>query len=155
MADRATRGGIALLVAIAAAGCASTPIALYEGPPREQSEIAVIRRSASRADLKVFRVDARDTRGMEWHVAPGPHRVWVELKLYGEAMNVSFTAWTYCSIDFEAEAGGTYRILSENDQRRQAVDTEVTLGVRLVDANDDLVGALSGCYDRRPAFATP
>ena len=145
---------LALSLALAGEACARGPALLYPGPERERSQIAVIRRAGG-PGLRVLRIDDRDTGGFEWHVAPGPHRVWVELKLFGEAMNVSFSAWTYCPIDFEAEAGGAYRIVSENDQRRQAVDTEVTLGVHVVDAQDGIVGTPEDCYDRRPAFATP
>jgi hypothetical protein len=138
-----------LLVGLLASACAGS-VELYDGPARDLSELGVIRRKG-RGDLVVFQIDDYETRGFEWHVEPGPHRVWVELKQYGEAMNVSFTAWTYCSIDFEAKAGEAYQVVSENNQRRAAVDTEVTLGVRIVDANDELVGTPE-CTDRRPRF---
>jgi hypothetical protein len=144
--------GIGALVA----GCAPTgPIAVYEGAPRDRSKIAVIHRSGAGAGLTVFRIDDHDTRGFEWHVEPGPHRICVELKQYGEALNVEYKVWAYCPIDFEAEAGGTYRIISQNGQRRAAGDTEVSLGVLLVDAKQAIVGAPVGCDDRRPRFAAP
>src|SRR5262245_15490877 len=133
------RRGRGLLLAVAAAASCGAPVLLYPGPARDRSEIAVIRRSSG-ADIRVLRIDDRDTGGFEWHVAPGPHRVWVELKMYGEAANVSFSTWTFCPIDFAAEAGGAYQIVSDNDLRRAAVDTEVTLGVHVVDAREKIVG---------------
>ena len=140
------------VLALAIVSCGGGgPVMLYPGPARDRSQIAVIRRSGG-ADIRILRIDESNTRGFEWHVAPGPHRLWVELKQYGEAMNVSFKAWMYCPIDFEAEAGGAYKIISENGQRRAAVDTEVTLGVRMVDASDAIVGTPGSCTDRRPRF---
>ena len=152
MARRAISGAVAS--ALALAGCATGPAVLYEGPPREPSEIAVVRR-AGRGNLRVVRIDDFDTGGFEWHVEPGAHRLWVELKMYGDALNVSYSAWTWCAIDFEAEAGWNYQVVSESGQRRQAVDTEVTLGFRMVDGQGQLVGTPAGCFDRRPAFASP
>lgn len=125
-------------------------MALYDGPTQERSEIAVIRRSSG-GDLRVFRIDAQYTRGYEWHVEPGPHRVWAELVQYGTALNVRFKGWTYCSIDFEASAGGDYQVVSENDQQHYASGTEVSLGTRIVDAAGETVG-WPECSGRRPRF---
>jgi len=113
----------------------------------------VIRRLARRSDLQVFRIDDRDTRGLEWHVEPGYHRVWVKNMQYGTAMNVQFTAWTYCAVDLEAAAGGDYQILSDSDQRSGgAGDTAVTLGTRVVDADGTTVGEWRECLDHAPRF---
>jgi hypothetical protein len=112
----------------------------------------VVRRSARSADLTVFRIDDRDTRGYEWHVAPGPHRMWIELVQYGTAMNVRFKGWMYCAIDFEAVAGDTYQVISESAQRVRGGDTDVSLGLRVVDGSGASVGIADGCSGRRPRF---
>jgi hypothetical protein len=78
--------------------------------------------------------------------------VWVELVQYGTAMNVRFKGWTYCAIDLEADAGGTYQVVSENDQRSGAGGTAVTLGTRIVDAGGHTVGSPLECTDRKPRF---
>jgi hypothetical protein len=106
---------ILALGVLACVSCVAPSPQLYEGPPRERSEIAVLIRPVV-GDLRVLRIDESRAGGYEWHLAPGRHRVWVELVQFGNAMNVEFKAWSYCSLDFEAEAGGSYRILSENDQ---------------------------------------
>jgi hypothetical protein len=147
--DLAIRVAVASL--LAAAGCASGPIELYEGGPRDRSEIAVIRRSAARADLTVFRIDSYHTNGHEWHVEPGPHRVWVQLVQYGVAMNVRFKANMFCSLDFDATAGDTYEIASNSDQRFSGVNTEVKFGTWIIDGRGATV-AEPQCYDRPPRF---
>src|SRR5262245_28351741 len=129
--------------------CATSP-QLYEGPPRERSEIAVLSRTTG-GDLRVFRIDQANAGGYEWHLLPGPHRVWVELVQYGTAMSVRFKAWSYCSLDFHAEAGGSYQGLAKNEQHAACIDTAVTLGVRIVDDAGQLVAAPS-CSDKRPHF---
>jgi hypothetical protein len=152
---RRARPLLAFALAIVGAACAPRgPALLYPGPARDPSQIAVIRRPGGGLGLRVLRIDDHNTGGFEWHVAPGPHRIWVELQLFGDAMNVSYKAWMYCPIDFDAVAGGIYRLVSENGQRRQAVDTEVTLGVHVVDAQEEIVGTPGDCSGRRPAFAT-
>ena len=137
-------------VGVVVAGCSAAPTALYPGPARDRSEIAVIRRSGT-ADLRVLGIDDVGTRGYEWHVEPGPHRIWVELVQHGTAMNVNFKGWTYCSIDFEADAGGDYRVVSASDQSPAGGgDTAVTLGMQIVDASGQPVAVSSSCSGRRP-----
>jgi hypothetical protein len=137
--------------ALVYAACAASP-QLYEGPARDRSEIAVLSRQAGGdGDLRVFRIDQTHAGGYEWHLLPGPHRVWVELVQFGSAMNTTFKAWSYCALEFDAEAGGSYRILSENDQEMVGRDTAVTLGVRIVDGAGQLVGSPT-CSDKRPRF---
>jgi len=140
----------AILAGLLASACAEVQVDLYEGPARDRSQIAVVRRPAY-GGVTVFRIDDYDTRGYEWHVMPGSHRVWIELRQYGDAMNVTYSAWMFCSIDFEAEAGGTYQVLSESGRRTAALDTEVTLGVSMVGADGERV-EISECTHRRPSF---
>ena len=149
MPDRSTR--LAAALTLLAVGCASGPTALYEGAPRDRSRIAVLRRAGSHPDVTVFRIDDTDTRGFEWHMEPGPHRVWVKLLQYGTALNVEFTAWSYCWIDFETRAGDDYQIVSENNQEAAGADTAVTLGTRIVDGRGMTVGEPE-CSGRAPRF---
>jgi hypothetical protein len=138
-----------VLAGLLASACAG-PVELYEGPTRDRSEVAVIRRKG-RADLTVFQIDGYPTRGFEWRVEPGPHRVWIQLVQYGTALNVRFKGWSYCSLDFEAKAGDTYQVLSESGQRHVGADTAVTLGARIVDGTGETVG-WPDCSDLPPRF---
>ena len=79
--------------------------------------------------------------------------MWVKLSQYGTSLSVRFKFHNYCSIDFRAEAGGQYRLLSENAQEAgQPGDTLVTLGARILDENDATVGSLKDCSFKQPYF---
>jgi len=96
-----------LLGAVLALAC-TTPTRLYTGPERPVSEIAQLRESY-KGRAQVYAIDQEIVFGSEWHIAPGPHEIWVKSTI--RAMGGTYLALSnYCLLSLEAAAGSVYEV---------------------------------------------
>ncbi len=144
------RRAAALLLAAAAFACASGPSQLYEGPALPRVQVALIAR-APNGKARVFAVDRARVGGDSWLVAPGPHSVWVSFQVIRHGGDMTYTVYTYCQLEFEASAGGTYLVESFATQElARGADVKTALGARIADAKGALVAYPRTCSGDRP-----
>ncbi len=140
------------MLLVTAVACAGGPTALYPGPELPREAVALLE-YGDWGHVRVLGIDGARTRGTSWLLAPGWHRVWIKAAMGGTAMNVSYQAWTYCTLVFEASAGGAYRVRSENERQfAGAGNASGTLGASVVDALGEVVSVLEGCSGQPPDF---
>ena len=121
-------------LALVALACASEPQPLYEGPPRPQSEVALIV-VFSPADASLERVDGRRQSGTSFALAPGEHRLSVHVSAAVEENLQTFRLHRICELSAELEAGHRYELRRVDEVvKGTAEGTAFDVSARLVDS---------------------
>ncbi|MCP4038730.1 MAG: hypothetical protein GY733_17450, partial [bacterium] len=90
---------------VALAGCAVVPVKTYSGPARDVSEVAVLRDTAN---ATVIALDGAPVSASAWSLLPGTHELILRVRIFTDAPNMHYTAWTHCHVYHAAEAGQQY-----------------------------------------------
>ena len=129
--------------------CAAVPVQTYPGAERPSSEIAVLRQTA-RASAMTLDGDA--VRGSAWAVLPGTHEVLLRVRIYTQAPNMNWTAWTHCYVRFEAVAGEHYEsVVRVTKETAPGLVEKVEMEMGIAAVTGGLVGKARSRSAKRPS----
>lgn len=143
---------VVLWVALAVSlSCAGHPTATYPGPELPRAEVAILRGSAN---ARVLAIDDTTVSLGSWSLLPGPHTIWLQVRVFTEAPNVNWTIWSYCTLTLRAIAGEEYtsRVRMQKEVVPGLADN-VKMEIGIADSQEILRAAVNSCVADRPKFA--
>ncbi len=137
--------------ALVLAACASGPVQLYPGQPRERDQVALLQLEKP-TGASVFAVDGQRVSASSWYLSPGQHMIWVRARASGRQFRLRFKVVGYCLMRFEAEPGGTYTLAPDIRKTTTAGVIQVDVGANLFDQTGEVVASAAPCLGGRPSL---
>lgn len=136
-----TIGGLVL-------GCRGAPVALYPGPPRPATELALVEATNSSA-AGFYAIDGIRVRASAVHLAPGRHEIWAHVRVHLLEDMMHYSIERYCGIGVDLAAGHGYQLrVVEEYRERNAAGSKVTVAAKVVDTSSGLEHHAGWCGGR-------
>ncbi len=108
------------------------------------------------ANATVIALDGAPVSASAWSLLPGTHELILRVRIFTDAPNMHYTAWTHCHVYHAAEAGQQYTTRVRIEKKIAGdLGEEVTMHIGVTDADGTMLSKSDSCFEARPRFESP